>query len=77
MAKEVNGHDIRLLDYFVSRNFKLGDRALTVKVGNHVINERPRTGTTRGMCQPPHIPRASKDLGSSNVIDSSSSTESQ
>ena len=38
VAKEINGHDIRLLDYFVSRNFKLGDRALTLKVGNHVIN---------------------------------------
>lgn len=37
-AKRTNGYDARLLDYFVSRNFKIGDHALTAKVGNHVIN---------------------------------------
>jgi hypothetical protein len=37
-GKDINGGQIGLLDYFVSRNFELADRAMTVKLGNQVIN---------------------------------------
>lgn len=37
-AVDVNGNGFELLDYFVSRNFEVGDRYVSVKVGNHVLN---------------------------------------
>ncbi|MES0873022.1 DUF1302 domain-containing protein [Sinimarinibacterium thermocellulolyticum] len=38
VAKDENANDARLLDYFVSRTFELGDRLVSFKLGNHVIN---------------------------------------
>ncbi|HEX4895474.1 MAG TPA: DUF1302 family protein [Solimonas sp.] len=37
-GKSANGSDIRFLDYFISRSFKIGDRAVSVKVGDQVLN---------------------------------------
>lgn len=37
-AVAVNGNDFQMLDYFVSRAFEVGERQVSVKLGNHVIN---------------------------------------
>jgi hypothetical protein len=37
-GKDTIAEDIDVLDYFVSRNFDLGDHPITVKLGNQVIN---------------------------------------
>ncbi len=37
-AKDENATDARLLDYFVSRTFEVGDRLVSFKLGNHVLN---------------------------------------
>lgn len=38
VAKNENGSDFQMLDYFVSRTFEVGDRLVSLKVGNHVLN---------------------------------------
>lgn len=37
-AKSANGSDFKMLDYFISRTFEIGDRAVSLKVGNQVLN---------------------------------------
>jgi len=37
-GREVIGSDLRLLDYFVSRNFEWGEHPLSLKIGNQVLN---------------------------------------
>jgi hypothetical protein len=38
VAKDENANDARMLDYFVSRTFEVGDRMVSFKLGNHVLN---------------------------------------
>lgn len=37
-AADTNGNDFQMLDYFISRTFEVGERPISVKVGNHVLN---------------------------------------
>lgn len=37
-AIDVNGKDVQALDYFVSRTFEVGDRLISFKLGNQVLN---------------------------------------
>jgi hypothetical protein len=37
-GKDAIGSDFRMLDYFISRNFELGDRQFVIKLGNQVVN---------------------------------------
>lgn len=37
-GRKTIGSDLRLLDYFVSRNFEIGERQISVKLGNQVLN---------------------------------------
>lgn len=37
-AVDENGNDFRMLDYFVSRTFEVGDRLVSFRLGNHVLN---------------------------------------
>jgi hypothetical protein len=37
-GRKVIGSDLYLLDYFISHNFRLGERILSVKLGSHVLN---------------------------------------
>ncbi len=38
VARETNGTDFKMLDYFVSRTFEVGDRMVSFKLGNQVLN---------------------------------------
>jgi hypothetical protein len=37
-ARNANGANIQMLDYFISRTFDIGERAVSLKVGNQVLN---------------------------------------
>ncbi len=37
-AEKTIGNDFRMLDYFVSRTFELGDRLVSIKLGNQALN---------------------------------------
>ncbi|HEY0973507.1 MAG TPA: DUF1302 domain-containing protein [Solimonas sp.] len=36
--KSQNGTDFRFLDYFISRTFEVGERPVSIKIGDHVVN---------------------------------------
>lgn len=37
-GKKLNGLNVKMLDYFVSKSFELADRQMSIKVGNQVLN---------------------------------------
>lgn len=37
-GRKVIGSDLYMLDYFISHNFSIGERTLSVKLGSHVLN---------------------------------------
>lgn len=37
-GRKVIGSDLHMLDYYISHNFMLGERPLTVRLGSHVLN---------------------------------------